>query len=56
MNHQQDVRREAEVDEETEREIAEGKRTRTGVPLPFVTLRWWRTVPYGFEVARRKDF
>ena len=35
MNHQQDAAREAEVDEETEREIAEGKRTRTGVPLPF---------------------
>ena len=34
-NHQQDAAREAEVDEETEREIAEGKRTRTGVPLPF---------------------
>ena len=35
MNHQQDAARDAEIDEETEREIAEGKRTRTGVPLPF---------------------
>ena len=35
MNHQQDAARDAEIDEETEREIADGKRTRTGVPLPF---------------------
>ena len=35
MNDEQDAAREAEVDEETEREIANEERTRTGVPLPF---------------------
>ena len=35
MNHEHDAAREAEVDEETEREIAQGMRTRTGIPLPF---------------------
>ncbi len=35
INDKKDAAREAEVDEETEHEIATGARTRTGVPLPF---------------------
>ena len=35
INGVNDAAREAEVDEETEKEIAMGARTRTGVPLPF---------------------
>ena len=35
INDKKEAAREAEVDEETEHEIATGARTRTGVPLPF---------------------
>ena len=35
INDEKEAAREAEVDEETEQEIAAGARTRTGVPLPF---------------------
>ena len=35
MNGVNDAAREAEIDEEAEKEISEGSRTRTGVPLPF---------------------
>ena len=35
INGEKEAAREAEVDEETEQEIATGARTRTGVPLPF---------------------
>jgi len=35
INDEKDAARESEIDEETEREISMGERTRTGVPLPF---------------------